>query len=785
MASPVLLLAVLEVFLRLSGYGFPTHFFIHQRINGREMLTDNAKFGWRFFPSEIARTPQPVLLTPHKEPGTIRIFVFGESAAMGDPEPAFGLPRMLQAMLELSFPSNRFEVVNVAMTAINSHVIREIARDCAPLQGDVWLIYTGNNEVVGPYGSGTVFGRQVPGLLFIRTSLWLKQFRIVQLLTSFGGPTVTEWGGMEMFLKQQVSRDDPRMPRVYEHFRENLNDIIQIGSDSGAKVIVSTVAVNLRDCPPFASSHSIALSEKQRADWDRKFASAVALEESGQYREAQAALARMRRIEDRSAEDHYAELYFHLGRCEVALGSNDVARADFDAAKDYDTLRFRADNRIIDAIRQAGGAARAGVQLVDAEKSLAMASSNGIAGSEFFYEHVHLTFAGNYRLARVFFDEVSHALPAGVTSHAVAKISGVEDCARRLGWTDWNRLEIDEEVRKRLQQPPFTSQYGHAERDREWERRINELGESLTPERYRSLAFEYREALRRAPDDWVLHENFARLLEASGDAADGIREWKEVMRLLPHDMQAFYHVGNLLDSLGRSEEALTFLREAVHRNPGQVESRNGLALALASVGRTGEAERELNVALRLKPKFTEARVNLGQLLASQGRTAEAISQYDRALKSDPNSAAAHVNLGKLLHQRGDNAGAVSHYEAALRLEPRNAVAHYNLGNALLARDPAAAAQHYAAAVRAKPDFAEAHMSLGLEMAKAGKVAEAEKHLAEAVRLRPNSVDAHFNYGVLLANEKRFPEAAGQFSETLKLGPGHQKAREFLDRVQAR
>jgi hypothetical protein len=103
----------------------------------------------------MARTPQPVVFTPRKATGTTRIFVFGESAAMGDPEPAFGLPRMLQAMLELRFPSNRFEVINVAMTAINSHVVREIARDCVPLEGDVWVVYMGNNEVIGPFGSGT------------------------------------------------------------------------------------------------------------------------------------------------------------------------------------------------------------------------------------------------------------------------------------------------------------------------------------------------------------------------------------------------------------------------------------------------------------------------------------------------------------------------------------------------------------------------------------------------------------------------------------------------------
>ena len=79
----------------------------------------------------MARAPYPISIPQDKPPDTVRMFVFGESAALGDPQPAFGLPRMLQAMLELRHPGTQFEVVNAAMIAINSHVILPIARDCA------------------------------------------------------------------------------------------------------------------------------------------------------------------------------------------------------------------------------------------------------------------------------------------------------------------------------------------------------------------------------------------------------------------------------------------------------------------------------------------------------------------------------------------------------------------------------------------------------------------------------------------------------------------------------
>ncbi len=101
----------------------------------------------------------------NKPADTCRIFVFGESAAMGDPDPSFGAWRYLQVLLHERFPGTDCEVICVAMTAINSHVVLPIARECARRDGDLWIIYMGNNEMVGPFGAGTVFGSRAPGTL--------------------------------------------------------------------------------------------------------------------------------------------------------------------------------------------------------------------------------------------------------------------------------------------------------------------------------------------------------------------------------------------------------------------------------------------------------------------------------------------------------------------------------------------------------------------------------------------------------------------------------------------
>ncbi len=179
---PLGVLAGAELILRAVGLGYPTHFFVSARDGTPGWYAENPRFGWRFFPRRLARAPDPVRVTRHKAPGTCRILVFGESAALGDPELAYGFSRILRELLEERCPGTRFEVLNVGMTAINSHVIRCIAEDCAGFDADLWILYMGNNEVVGPFGAGSIFGLKAPPLPITRLFLAARRMRIGQVL---------------------------------------------------------------------------------------------------------------------------------------------------------------------------------------------------------------------------------------------------------------------------------------------------------------------------------------------------------------------------------------------------------------------------------------------------------------------------------------------------------------------------------------------------------------------------------------------------------------------------
>src|SRR5713226_9079681 len=83
---PALVLALLELSLRAAGFGFSSGFLVP--VPGRSYWGTNEDFGRRFFPAAMARTPVPALISQPKPAGVYRIFILGESAAMGFPEPA-------------------------------------------------------------------------------------------------------------------------------------------------------------------------------------------------------------------------------------------------------------------------------------------------------------------------------------------------------------------------------------------------------------------------------------------------------------------------------------------------------------------------------------------------------------------------------------------------------------------------------------------------------------------------------------------------------------------------
>ena len=743
---------------------------------------ENQKFGWRFFTPTTARTPRPMLISEAKPANTVRIIVFGESAAYGDPDPAFGFPRILEALLKDRFPGTNFEVINTAMTAINSHVILQIARDCQRLQADYWLVYMGNNEVVGPYGAGTVFGQQTPPLPMIRATLALKTTRVGQLLDTIQqriksrGKSTESWGGMEMFLDQQIRPADPRMSRVYDYFRRNLDDIITLGLKAHARVLLSTVAVNLKDCPPFASLHRPDLTPEQLREWNQACTNGIVAEASGKFDQAMTSYQQAARL-----DDQFAELSHRLGRVCLQAGQFDEARRHFTQAMDGDALRFRTDSRQDTILHErAAKWVPQKVQLLDFRKDLAQRSPHGITGDEFLWEHVHFKFEGNYWLARGYAQIIAPPSTAAIKDTTNRPWLDAQDCARRLGFNDFNRHEMAQMMDRRLDQPPFTHQLYHAGRAALLQNQIKALrGRIEGPGLVASLTVTEQASLRE-PGDWVLLENHARLLAASNRMEESLAQWRKVADLIPHYRDAWYQIGNTLDKLGRGREAVEPLEKALAMKSDSPEVHNALGLALADLGRTDEAIQHYKKALQFKPDFASAHVNWGLACSHLNQNEDAKEHYRKALKLNSGNTAALLNLGRLLTSEGRIIEIISNYEAELNANPGNAAIHINLGNVLRAAGQISNAMtHFATALQLDPENAEAHNRLGFELARQGNDAPAQQHFLEAVGLNPNHLEAHFNLGVSFAKQQDFVQAIRHFKECLRIDPGNASAEQYL------
>jgi tetratricopeptide (TPR) repeat protein len=784
---PLFVLAPLEITLRFAGYGYPAHFLLADRLNGQKVLRDNQQFGWRFFPPAIARTTRPVVLSPLKPPQTCRIYVFGESAAFGDPSPAFGLPRMLEVLLRNRYPGVHFEVVNAAMTAINSNVILPIAKDCEHGHGDVWVLYMGNNEVVGPYGGGTVFGPQVPSVASIRASIWFKATKTGQLLANLREALRTKKSGqpsnvsLELFLDQKIRHDDPRMEKVYDHFARNLADILETGTHAGAKIVVSTVAVNLKDCAPFASLHRPDLTDGQKAEWDRVYQAGINSEQAGKLSEATEAYNQAASI-----DDQWADLQFHQGRLLWRAGEFTNGLQHLILARDYDALRFRADTRINNILRRScTNRLNEGIAFLDGDALLAQRSPHGVPGNELFYEHVHLNFTGNYWLARGVAEQIIDVLkPPALKGQAPGSdwISE-QECAAQLGLNDWDRAQTLEIVHQRLDGPPFTLQLNHDEQSARVQQELTEFRSHMSADTIADCAHRCEQALTLNTNDWTLHQKLAQVLQGTPDKASQVRaieEWRRVIALVPHYADAHQGLGALLARPGQTAEAEAELRLALKLNSYYPNALNSVGDVLAAQNRFAEAVENYEKALRLKPHFPDALVGLGEALARLGKKTEAKARFEEALRLAPGNTEATVHLARLLDEKGEVSAAISRYSEILRSTPENTVAHYNLGRclALLGRS-GEARLHYAEAVRLQPDYADAHCELAIELAKSGEETEAMPHFREAVRLKPDSEEFHKSLGVALARQRQFGEATKEFEAAVRLAPNDAAAQQLL------
>jgi len=587
---PVLFFVLVEFALRLVGVGTHYQYFNQIDIDGEAFYQENPDFADQFYPPSLNVGPLQNTFAAERSDDRLRVFVLGGSAAMGFPHKNHGVDRLLAAQLRELFPNKDVEVVNTAMTSVNSHVVYQVAKTLPAESADVAVILMGNNEVVGPYGPGTFNQNFLSSLSAIRALQALKRTRLWQLLDSALSEVQSsdakadlEWQGMQMFVDNGVAEDDPRMSAVYEHFEGNLRDIVDTLDAKGMHVVLSTVPVNLRQSAPFlsVSRDDISAGDETKLTALRERAELQAL--NGRWREAQDLWQQAIALDAGHADSH-----FQLATSLENLGEYALARSHYERALDLDGLRFRADTRINAIIE---GVAReydsSQVSFVHSSKGFDRASAPYAPGWDLLVEHVHYDFSGNAVLARIF----ARAIARHLSPTTPPKLLKPEEVAARIGFPNHETIENLKNLQGMAKQPPFPGQSNYQDYlaflATELSSVTAEVGEPKDVVRRR------QQVLVDGEGDWKLHFEMIALARHLKNKQAQYYHLDQLFKLYPHNRESYINLATLLSQDGRWAEVIPLLERSLSYTRGReeliVEAVGWLGTAHLKTGNTVEA----------------------------------------------------------------------------------------------------------------------------------------------------------------------------------------------------
>lgn len=668
---PLLFFVLVEFALGLMGVGTHYQYFNQIDIDGEAFYQENPDFADQFYPPSLNVGPLQNTFAAERSDDRLRVFVLGGSAAMGFPHKNHGVDRLLAAQLRSLFPNRDVEVVNTAMTSVNSHVVYQVAQTLPFESADVAVILMGNNEVVGPYGPGTFNQNFLSSLSAIRALQALKRTRLWQLLDSSLAEVQSsdakadlEWQGMQMFVDNGVAEDDPRMSAVYEHFEGNLRDIVDTLHAKGMHVVLSTVPVNLRQSAPFLSigRDDLSASDEAKLAALRERAEAQAL--NGRWREAQDLWQQAIALDAGHADSH-----FQLATSLENLGEFALARSHYERALDLDGLRFRADTRINAIIeRVARGYDSSNVSFVNSSKGFDRASAPYAPGWDLLVEHVHYDFSGNAVLARIF----ARAIARHLSPTTPPKLLKTEEVAARIGFPNHETIENLKNLQGMAKQPPFPGQSNYQDYlaflATELSSVTGEVGEPKDVVRRR------QQVLVNGEGDWKLHFEMTALARHLKNKQAQYYHLEQLFKLYPHNRESYINLATLLSQDGRWAEVIPLLERSLSYTRGReelvVEAVGWLGTAHLKTGNTAKAtELLLSIPEDYPDQIGMSLRAYGNLIkhSVDSRDAQTTEQYLTSLENYANTLVAsgasesyprlNQRMAQLMNMGGDKAGA--------------------------------------------------------------------------------------------------------------------------------
>jgi len=624
--APLVFLGVLEGFFRLTGLFRPPHLLQKVRHEGQVYYVANPSFARLFLQRADVPSPPPLWVAARKPEGVRRVVLLGESAAACFPMTDHHLGRLIQARWNARFPGEPVEVINLSMVAVNSHALREFARESMVLDPDMIVLYAGHNEVIGPFGPAAKFGSPAGSPALTRLSLAVRRTHTGRAMESFlglfaGKESTQPWRGLDEFRGVQVAHDDPALDTMLANTEANFRDIVRRAQKHDAKVLLVVPAINLNDWPPVGSAPPDAggvdavLAAQDAGDFSA-FRSAALVYEAAQKRQADGDFARAWPLYRRAA--------------------------------DLDTQRFRADSRLRELPKRIATESGPAVAAVDADRWLHEMNPGFTTDREFFLEHVHLTFAGRAAIAELTVDGMAalwDLAPRGESAETALAwwqaFPGTEKELRRdVFFTGYDEHDMWSLAWKLLRLGVFADAPGLVQRREELAEQTRQLQRNaILGWDTTDLVVAYERAQLQNPDDPVTHFTAGRLLGLRGEGERAEAAFQRGFALQPNSPDARLNHAAMQMARGDLDAARTSLEALRAYDPqasGLLKMEAAIALRDADLPAAASL---LQMHLARSPDDTGSWLTLSEIQTRLGDYPAAEESRRRAEAARPDETA--------------------------------------------------------------------------------------------------------------------------------------------------
>jgi len=267
-------------------------------------------------------------------------------------------------------------------------------------QPDLFILYTGHNEFLEDRTYHRL--KNVPRMLIglHHRLLHLRTYQLANRYLASRGNSDESKTVLSTEVKTKLDvktglstyhRDPVWQQGIIEHFRRNLEVLVQTAQRADVPIILMNPTSNLKDCPPFKSEFA---RDPSPGDHDR----VIALWQQARQADTSDPWGRLHLLEQAVAlDDQHAGLLYQLGTSYAATGRFSEAKSYFLAAKENDICPLRMLEPMHQTVKEV--ASRYGIPLVDVRELIEQRSEHGIPGGDWFVDHVHPNVNGHQVIA--------------------------------------------------------------------------------------------------------------------------------------------------------------------------------------------------------------------------------------------------------------------------------------------------------------------------------------------------------------------------------------------------